>query len=100
MPAGAVVCRKGETGDQMFFIVEGRVSVAIPNPVELGPGSFFGEMALISGEPRTATVSAATAVSLLSLHSADFQMLCSSSPEIADIIRKAALERRGATTKV
>ena len=100
VPAGAVVCRKGETGDQMFFIVEGRVSVAIPNPVELGPGSFFGEMALISGEPRTATVSAATAVSLLSLHSADFQMLCSSSPEIADIIRKAALERRGATTKV
>ena len=100
VPAGAVVCRKGETGDQMFFIVEGRVSVAIPNPVELGPGSFFGEMALISGEPRKATVSAATAVSLLSLHSADFQMLCSSSPEIADTIRKAALERRGATTKV
>lgn len=60
------------------------------------PGAFFGEMALISGEPRMATVSAATAVSLLSLHSADFQMLCSSSPEIAEIIRKTALERRGA----
>jgi voltage-gated potassium channel len=99
VPAGAVICRKGETGDQMFFIVEGRVSVATPNPVELGAGSFFGEMALISGEPRSATVSAATAVSLLSLHSADFQMLSSSSPEIADIIRKTALERRGATPK-
>ena len=36
VPAGAVICRKGETGDQMFFIVEGRVSVATPNPVELG----------------------------------------------------------------
>uniref|UniRef100_UPI001CC33281 Chimera of Cyclic nucleotide-gated potassium channel mll3241 and Yellow fluorescent protein n=1 Tax=Mesorhizobium japonicum (strain LMG 29417 / CECT 9101 / MAFF 303099) TaxID=266835 RepID=UPI001CC33281 len=66
------------------------------NPVELGPGAFFGEMALISGEPRVATVSAATTVSLLSLHSADFQMLCSSSPEIAEIFRKTALERRGA----
>jgi voltage-gated potassium channel len=99
VPAGAVICRKGETGDQMFFIVEGRVSVATPNPVELGSGSFFGEMALISGEPRSATVSAATAVSLLSLHSVDFQMLSSSSPEIADIIRKTALERRGATPK-
>jgi voltage-gated potassium channel len=64
--------------------------------VELGPGAFFGEMALISGEPRMATVSAVTAVSLLSLHSVDFQMLCSSSPEIAEIIRKTALERRGA----
>ncbi|MBB3457796.1 voltage-gated potassium channel [Rhizobium sp. BK313] len=97
VPAGAIICRKGETGDQMFFIVEGRVNVATPNPVELGSGSFFGEMALISGEPRSATVSAATEVSLLSLYSADFQMLSSSSPEIADIIRKTALERRGTT---
>jgi voltage-gated potassium channel len=95
VPAGAVICRKGETGDQMFFIVEGRVSVATPNPVELGSGSFFGEMALISGEPRSATVSAATEVSLLSLYAVDFQILSSSSPEIADIIRKTALERRG-----
>lgn len=96
VPAGAVICRRGEPGDQMFFVVEGRVTVATPNPVELGPGAFFGEMALISGEPRMATVSAATAVSLLSLHVVDFQMLCSSSPEIADIIRKTALERRSA----
>nr|3CL1_A Chain A, Mll3241 protein [unidentified]3CL1_B Chain B, Mll3241 protein [unidentified] len=96
VPAGAVICRIGEPGDRMFFVVEGSVSVATPNPVELGPGAFFGEMALISGEPRSATVSAATTVSLLSLHSADFQMLCSSSPEIAEIFRKTALERRGA----
>ncbi|ESY16598.1 MULTISPECIES: cyclic nucleotide-gated potassium channel [unclassified Mesorhizobium] len=96
VPTGAVICRSGETGDRMFFVVEGRVSVATPNPVELGPGAFFGEMALISGEPRMATVTAATSVSLLSLHAADFQMLCSSSPEIAEIIRRTALERRGA----
>ena len=80
----------------MFFIVEGRVSVATATPVELGAGSFFGEMALVTGEPRSATVSAATAVSLLSLHSVDFQMLSSSSPEIAEVIRNTALERRGA----
>jgi voltage-gated potassium channel len=99
VPAGTVICRKGETGDQMFFIVEGCVRVATPNPVELGAGSFFGEMALISGEPRSATVSAATDVSLLSLYSVDFQILSSSNPDIADIIRKTALERRGATPK-
>lgn len=96
VPAGAVICRRGDPGDQMFFVVEGRVTVATPNAVELGAGAFFGEMALISGEPRMATVSAATAVSLLSLHAVDFQMLCSSSPEIAEIIRKTALERRSA----
>jgi voltage-gated potassium channel len=99
LTAGAVICRKGETGDQMFFIVEGHVSVATPSPVELGPGTFFGEMALITGEPRSATVVASSAVSLLSLHSLDFQVLSSRNPEIAEIIRQTALERRGVKPK-
>ena len=46
---------------------------------------------------RSATVTAATDVSLLSLYAADFQMLSSSSPDIAEVIRKTALERRGGT---
>lgn len=95
VPTGTIICRKGDKGDQMFFIVDGSVTVATPSPVELGPGSFFGEMALVTGEPRSATVTATTEVSLLSLHAEDFQMLSSSSPDIADIIRKTALERRG-----
>jgi voltage-gated potassium channel len=99
VPAGAVICRKGEKGDRMFFIAEGRVSVATPQPVELGPGSFFGEMALVTGEPRSATVSALTEVSLLSLYSLDFQVLSSSSPDIAEVIRKTALERRSELSK-
>jgi len=97
IPAGAIICRKGEYGDQMFFIVEGRIHVAASgDPVELGPGAFFGEMALISGEPRTATVTAASAVTLLSLHSQDFQILLTNNPEIAETIRKTARERSGA----
>ncbi|KSV75427.1 MULTISPECIES: cyclic nucleotide-gated ion channel [unclassified Sinorhizobium] len=101
VPAGAIICRKGEAGDQMFFIVEGRVSITTPSPtpIELGPGSFFGEMALITGEPRSATVSAATEVSLLSLYAEDFQMLSSSNPEIAEVIRKTAEARRGGTSR-
>jgi len=99
LAAGAVICRKGEAGDQMYFIVEGHVSVATPNPVELGPGTFFGEMALITGEPRSATVVATSAVSLLSLHSVDFEVLSSRNPEIAEIIRRTALERRGVKPK-
>ena len=99
LSAGAVICRKGETGDQMFFIVEGHVSVATASPVELGPGTFFGEMALITGEPRSATVVASSAVSLLSLQALDFQLLASRNPEIAEIIRQTALERRGIKPK-
>jgi voltage-gated potassium channel len=97
VPAGTVICRRGEAGDQMFFIVEGHVSVATPNPVDLGAGNFFGEMALITGEPRSATVSAVTEVSLLSLYAVDFQVLSSSNPDIADVIRKTAIERRETT---
>jgi voltage-gated potassium channel len=99
IPAGAVICRKGDRGDQMYFIVEGSVAVATPNPVEIGAGSFFGEMALMTGEPRSATVTAVTEVSLLSLYAADFQMLSSSSPEIAEIIRQTAIERRSSAAR-
>ena len=99
LSAGAVICRKGETGDQMFFIVDGHVSVAAASPVELGPGTFFGEMALVTGEPRSATVVASSAVSLLSLHALDFQLMSSRNPEVAEIIRRTALERRGVDPK-
>jgi voltage-gated potassium channel len=95
-PAGAVLCRKGDKGDRMFFIVDGHVSVATPAPVELGPGTFFGEMALISGEPRNATVVASTEVSFLSLDAMDFHVLASRNAQIAEIIRKTALERQAA----
>lgn len=97
LPAGSVVCRKGETGNQMFFIVDGRVGVDIEAavPVELAPGAFFGEMALITGGPRTATVTALTPLSLLSLSTVDFQILVSHNPAIAETIRTTALERSG-----
>jgi voltage-gated potassium channel len=91
---GAVLCRKGEKGDRMFFIVDGHVGVATAAPVELGPGSFFGEMALITGEPRNATVVASTQISFLSLNALDFHILASRNSQIAEIIRKTALERR------
>ncbi len=68
--------------------------------MELGSGSFFGEMALISGEPRSATVSAATEVSLLSALFSGFpDAVPAAARKIADIIRKTALWRRGTTPK-
>lgn len=93
-PAGSVICRKGQPGNEMFFILEGRVQVVSAPPVELGPGDYFGEMALVSGEPRFATVVAAAPVSLLVLHISDFQLLIDRDSTLADAIRHTAEERR------
>ena len=53
---GTVIIRKGEPGDTMYFLVSGEATVELAEPVVLKPGNFFGEMALLFGEPRSATV--------------------------------------------
>jgi voltage-gated potassium channel len=90
---GAVICRQGDPGDQMYFIVEGTVQVSTPQPIWLGPGDYFGELALITGEPRIATVAATAATSLLVLDVSDFRMLLAGSPEIASAINSVAKQR-------
>jgi voltage-gated potassium channel len=95
--AGTMLCRKGDPGDQMFFILAGEVTVATTPPVTLGAGQFFGEMALIAGTLRSTNVTAATAVSLLALHASDFHTLIARSPRAAAAIREVAAARRGQT---
>lgn len=92
---GAVLCRRGDIGTEMFFLLEGRVRVDSAPPVELGQGQYFGEMALISGAPRLATVTAVTPVMLLTLHASDFQLLIEQNAPLADSIHRTADERRG-----
>ncbi len=69
MPAGALVIREGDRGDRMFVLDSGEVEVAIAEYVvrRQGPGTEFGEIALLRDMPRTATVRAVTDVSLLAL---------------------------------
>src|SRR5581483_11540111 len=52
------IVRKGERGESMFFIASGAVRISLPTEenVELGSGDFFGELALITGRPRTTDV--------------------------------------------
>src|SRR4051794_28193617 len=67
-PAGAVVVRRGEPGDCMYFVVEGEVEVRLQSgPLSLGPGEFFGEVSLLTGDPRNATIVAARSCTLLAL---------------------------------
>jgi voltage-gated potassium channel len=93
-PAGAVICRLGEPGDCMYFIASGTVEIQVsPAPLRLGSEQFFGEIALLTGAPRNATVVAVEPCTLLRLDIADFHALMAHRPELARVIKKEA-ERR------
>jgi CPA1 family monovalent cation:H+ antiporter len=75
------IIRRGERGSHVFFISSGAVEVVLPDePVRLGRGDFFGEMALLSGLPRAADVVALGYCQLLVLSAADFQRFLASNP--------------------
>jgi len=83
-PAGTVVTELGKPGDSFFFIVDGRVSVQTPVGVgdPLRPGDFFGEMSLLDGEPRSATVTAMTDLRLLVIDRPQFWKLLNETPDL------------------
>jgi len=87
VPAGHVVVREGDPGSEFFVVADGtaRVSVGEGTAVaDLGPGSFFGEMALLDGGDRVATVTAITELELLVLHRDEFnEMLSLAMPTLA-----------------
>jgi voltage-gated potassium channel len=92
--AGAVIMRRGERGDCMYFVASGEVQIRLtPEPIYLGAGQFFGEIALLTGGPRNATVVAAQRCTLLSLDIVDFRELIGRQPDLARIIHEEA-ERR------
>jgi voltage-gated potassium channel len=93
-PARAAIMRRGERGDCMYFIASGEVEVRLPSgTVRLGPGAFFGEIALLTGEPRNATVAAAQPCTLLTLDIVDFRQLLGRQPDLARVVSEEA-ERR------
>ena len=95
-PAGAVIMRRGEAGDCMYFVVEGEVEIQLQSgPLYLGADQFFGELSLLTGDPRNATVAAARACTLLVLDIVDFHELLARQPELARVIHEEARKRLG-----
>ena len=84
-PAGTVVTQIGAPGDSFFVIIDG--SVAVRTPVgpgaELQPGDFFGEMSLLDGEPRSATIVATTPLRLLIVDRAHFWRVLDETPDLS-----------------
>jgi CRP-like cAMP-binding protein len=68
-PAGTTIVREGDAGDRFYVVSAGRVAIL---GRELGPGEAFGEIALLRDVPRTATATAVTDVSLVTLERAPF----------------------------
>jgi CPA1 family monovalent cation:H+ antiporter len=91
---GEKIVVAGGHGDAMFFIASGAVEVQLKTePVRLGSGEFFGEIALIEGRPRTADVVALGFTQLLALYARDLDRLIASDPEIGRQLRIVARER-------
>ncbi|MEQ9350076.1 MAG: cyclic nucleotide-binding domain-containing protein, partial [Alphaproteobacteria bacterium] len=99
VPARYTITRRGETANSMYFILSGEVELDIhPEPVRLGPGQSFGEIALLQGSDRTATVTALTDCRLLVLPMASFHNLLDSDPRLrAAIVNSAERRARGDT---
>jgi CRP/FNR family transcriptional regulator, cyclic AMP receptor protein len=86
--AGTVLTRAGEPGDEFFLIVDGtaRVDVSTEKHVPLHPGGFFGEMSLLDGGPRSATVVAATPIRLLVISRRHFSVLLKEVPGLTQTL--------------
>jgi CRP/FNR family transcriptional regulator, cyclic AMP receptor protein len=108
--ANTVLARAGEPGDEFFLIIDGsaRVDVSPKKHVLLRPGEFFGEMSILDGGPRSATVVAETPVRLLIISRRHFAALLKDVPGLTETllvtlskrVRQAEkrAERRGAAS--
>jgi CRP/FNR family transcriptional regulator, cyclic AMP receptor protein len=99
-PKDTVVFFENEEGDSFFMILEGRIKVTILGDdgrevilSMLGPGDFFGEMALLDNEPRSATAIAVEETELLSLNRGDFQTVLTDNRSITTALIKILTAR-------
>ncbi len=100
VPTGAIICREGEYGDTAFAIMSGSVEVSINTAgyknltlALLGEGNIFGEMAALSGYPRSATVAAKEELFLLEIPSEVLKNLIKHSSGFKDAIEGIYAER-------
>ena len=92
---GERIIRAGEKADAVYFVCQGEVEVSVADRrIKLGPGDFFGEMALISGLPRSADVTALDYCKFATLSRRDFRQFLSRYPDIRDQIAAITAQRR------
>jgi small-conductance mechanosensitive channel/CRP-like cAMP-binding protein len=97
---GETIIRAGDTGDSMFVVHHGNVAVQVDDNGEprtvatLGEGDFFGEMALFTGEPRSAHVVAAEETEVLEIGHEAMKSVFDSNPHLAETLGQTIANRR------
>lgn len=96
-PDGAVIVQKGQRGDTLFLIVSGLVSVRLGDRElsRLGPGEVFGEMALLTGEPRQADVVAMERTVCLEVDREAFRVVLEKNPVLSNNVKSVFKARDG-----
>ena len=94
-PAGAVLTRQGQAGGIAFVIASGRAEVVRGGRrlARLGPGDVVGELSLIDGEPRSATVKAVDDLEVLEISAKDLERLLRKAPSVRRKLLEALSER-------
>ncbi|MDH4062960.1 MAG: cyclic nucleotide-binding domain-containing protein, partial [Acidobacteriota bacterium] len=96
--AGEAIVRQGERGSSMFVVLRGGVSVVLePSGQQVATieaGGFFGEMSMLTGDPRTATVRAATTVQVLEITADQMRRLAQTTPGLLEHVAQVVAERR------
>jgi len=95
VPAGFHLLEQGAFPHEFFVVEEGTVAVTKDGAhiTDLGPGDFFGEIAILEHDRRTATVVAATQATLIVMLARDFETMAEQLPDVADQVRAAIRER-------
>lgn len=100
--AGATVIKQGDPGDAFYIIASGSLSVWIKKGIQtlkvatLGQDKFFGEMALVENQPRSATIKADQASELYVLSKVSFRGILMGNPGIAQNIKMVIAKRKAA----
>jgi CRP/FNR family transcriptional regulator, cyclic AMP receptor protein len=100
LPEGKVLIREGDTGREFFVLIEGSAEVARAGKkvASIGPGDFFGEIALIAKTPRNATITTTSPIRTLVITDRAFRQLLDHAPQIQIGVLTALAERLAPTT--
>lgn len=92
---GEVLIRQDEAGESCFFLLEGSGDVVVDGVTlrQVGAGQWVGEMAVLDGSPRSATITASGAMTVLELSADDFSELLDSSPVLRRRVTEVLMER-------